>query len=181
LSVGLDGTTRIGVDAREILVFTLARLECTVLGIVGGIVGASNTVEDVLAVVGSVGTGRITNLEAENATTHEIVPLNDLFVVVVSARPCSRVDETAEGITTEIGAVGVQLSTKVIRLEVDQWLIDETNDLDVVRSLRVLNTLEGASGNETSAMTGLGAPRHFFAFRITDGGGTGRRCPKAEI
>jgi len=83
LRVGLDLTARISVNSGEVLVVTVARLECTVLGVVGGVVGAPNTIVDVLAEVGSVGASRVTDLEAEHTTSHEIVPLDDLFVTVV--------------------------------------------------------------------------------------------------
>ena len=182
LSVGLDHPACIGVNSWEVLVCTLARLECTILGGVGGVVGASNTVVNVLAVVGSVRTSWVTNLEAENATAHEIVPLDDLLeAVVVSARPTGGVDETSERVTTEVGAVRVQFSSRIVGLKVDQRLVDETNDLEIVRSLHKLNTLEGTSGDQTSAITGLGAPGDFFSFCITDGLGAVGRCPKTEI
>jgi hypothetical protein len=75
----------------------------------------------------------------------------------------------------------VQLSSEVIGLEVDEGLVDETDDLEVIGSPHKLNSLEGASGNKTSAMTGLGAPGDFFSFCVTDSGGTGGRSPKTEI
>ena len=178
----MDLTAGIGVDAGEVLVSTFTGLESTVLSVIGGIVGASNTVVDMLAVVSSVGTGRVADLEAENASTHEVVPLNDLFIAaIVTVRPTVGVDETAEGVTAEIGAMRVELSSKVIILEVDEVLSDETDDLEVVRGPHKLNTLEGISGDETSAVTGLGAPGDFLPFRLTDGGGTARRCPKTKV
>jgi hypothetical protein len=51
-----------GVDTWEVLVLALARLEGSVLGIVGSIVGAANTIEDVLAVTSVVGAIRVTGL-----------------------------------------------------------------------------------------------------------------------
>jgi len=73
--------------------------------------------------------------------------------------------------------MGVKLSSGVIGLEVDEGLVDETNDLEIVRSPHELDTLKGGLGNQTSTMTGLGAPGDFFSFRVTDGLGTVRRCP----
>lgn len=164
------------------MVGTLTRLECTVLGVVGGIVCASDTIIDVLAVVGGVGTSGITDLEAEDATTHEIVPLDDLLVaIIVSVRPPIRVDKTAEGVSTEVSTVGIELSSAVVSLEVDQRLVDETDDLKVVGSPHELNTLKSASGDQTGTMPRLGAPSDFLSFRVTDGLGTRRRCPKAEV
>ena len=129
LRVGLDFAAWIGVYAGEVLVVTLARFERAILGVVGCVVGASNTVVNMLTVVGSVGTSRVTDLEAENATAHEIVPLDNLLVTAVPARPTSRVDKTAERVATQVSAVRVKLSSIVISLEVDQGLVDETNDL----------------------------------------------------
>jgi len=77
--------------------------------------------------------------------------------------------------------MGVELSSKVISREVDVGLVDKTDDLDVVWGLHELNTLKGTSGDETSAVTGLRAPRHLQLFRLTDGGGTSRGCPKTKI
>jgi len=136
----------------------------------------------VLAEVSSVGARRVANLETERVTAHEVVPLDNLRIaVVVAIRPSGGVDETAEGVTTEIGTMGIELSSEVIRLEVDESLVDKTDDLDVVRGPHELNTLKGTSGDETRAMTGLSAPGDFLMFRLTDGGWTGRGCPETEI
>jgi len=182
LSIGLDLTGGIGVDAGEVLVITFAGLESTVLGAIWGVIGASDTIENMLAEISSVGARRVANFEAETVTAHEVVPLDDLRItVVVAVRPSGGVDETAEGVTTEISTVWVELSSKVISLEVDEGLVNKTDDLDVVWRLHKLNTPKGTSGDETRAMTRLGAPRDFLLFRLTDGSGTGRGCPEAEI
>lgn len=60
-----------GVDTREVLVLALARLEDACLSVVGGVVRASDTVEDVLTVVGCVRLGGIADLDAERIATHE--------------------------------------------------------------------------------------------------------------
>ena len=182
LSVGLDLTVAIGVDTGEVLVVTLARLEGTILGVVGGVVGASDTVVDVLAEVSRIGASRIASLETESVTAHEVVPLDDLLVVVlVVTGPCGGVEETTEGVTAEVGTVGVELSSEVIRTEVDEPLVDETDDLNVVGGPHELNTLQGTSGDETSSMTGLGTPGNFLVLRFADCGGTGWGCPEAEV
>ena len=181
MSVGLDLASRIGINAREILIVTLAGLESPVLGVVGGIISASDTVENVLTVVSGVGTGGITNLEAENASPHEVMPFDDLLIVGVAAGPSGGVDETTKRVTTEVSAVGVELSSIVVSGEVDEGLVDETNDLDVVRSLHKLNTLKSAGGDETSAVTGLSAPGDFLLFRFSNGSGTFRGSPETEI
>jgi len=152
------------------------------LGGIWGVVGASDTVVNMLAEVGTVGARRVARLETEKVTAHEVVPLDDLVIaVVVAARPSSGVGETAEGVTTEIGTMRVELSSEVISRKVDESLVDKTDDLDVVWGLHVLNTPKGITRDETSAVTGLSAPRDFFVFRLTNGGGTGRGCPKTKI
>jgi len=163
------------------LISTVASLESTVLGVIGGVVGTSDTVEDMLTVVGSVGTGGVANLEAEDAATHEVVPLDNLFVGAVVAGPGGRIDETTEGVATEVGTVGIKLSSVIVGLEVDLGLVDETNDLNVVGSPHELNALKSASGDKTSAVAGLGAPRDFLSFSVSDGLGTTWGSPKTEV
>ena len=134
------------------------------------------------AEVGSVGSSRIAGLEAERVTTHEVVPLDHLLIIIaVASRPSGGVEETTKGVTTEVGAMGVKLSSKVIGGKVDEGLIDETDDLDVVGGLHVLNTPEGTGGDETGPVAGLGAPGDFLVLRLTDGGGTGGGSPETEI
>lgn len=78
MGVGLDLAGGISVDAGEVLVGTLAGLKSTVLGVVRSVIGTSDTVEDMLAVVGGIGASRVTDLETENVAAHEVVPLDDL-------------------------------------------------------------------------------------------------------
>ena len=63
----------------------------------------------------------------------------------------------------------VELSSIVINSHVDQGLVDETCNLDIVWCLDELDTRESTSGNETGAVTGLGAPGNFLAFSVADG------------
>ena len=182
MSVGLDLTAGVGVDAREVLVVTLARLEGTVLGVVRGVVGTSDTVVDMLAVVSGVGASRVASLETENTAAHEVMPFNDLLItVIVAVRPSGGVEEATEGVTTEIGAVRVKFPPKVIGGEVDLGLVDKTDDLDVVWGPHELNTPESTTGDKTGPMTRFGTPGDFLLFRLADGGGTGGGCPEAEI
>ena len=71
LSIGLDLTVGVGVDAGEVLVVARASLEGPVLGVVGGVVGTSDTIEDMFAEVGSVGTSGVADLKAEEVPTGE--------------------------------------------------------------------------------------------------------------
>lgn len=73
LRVGLDLAGWIRINAGEVLVVALARLERPVLGAVGGIVGASNTVINVLAEVASVGASGVADLEAEEVSAKEAI------------------------------------------------------------------------------------------------------------
>ena len=61
------------INTREVLVFTLTHLEGTIFSLIGCIVGTSNTIIDVLAVVRSmvIRTSRITDFETEGVATHE--------------------------------------------------------------------------------------------------------------
>lgn len=67
----MDLTSWIGVDAREVLVVTLAGLESTVLGVIWGIVEASDAIVNMLAVASSIGASRVADLEAEEVPTEE--------------------------------------------------------------------------------------------------------------
>ena len=71
LSVGLDLTAGIGVDAGVVLVVALARLEGAVLGVVRGVVGTSDTVVDMFAEVSGIGASRVAGLDAEEVSTEE--------------------------------------------------------------------------------------------------------------
>lgn len=59
------------VDAGKVLVVAAAGLEGAVLRVVGGVVHAADAVVDVLAIIGRVGAGGITGLEAELVAAHE--------------------------------------------------------------------------------------------------------------
>jgi hypothetical protein len=76
-----------GICAWEILVLTLARNEDLVLGGVGGIVGATNTIVDVFAEVSGVGLGGVTKLEAEGVGAKEVVPFDSLIIFALVTAP----------------------------------------------------------------------------------------------
>lgn len=60
LYIGGDDTVRSGINTREILAVSQAAIEYTISIAGGGVIGASDSVKDVLAVVGGVGSRRIT-------------------------------------------------------------------------------------------------------------------------
>jgi len=173
----MDSTSRIGVDTGEVLVLTLARLEDAVDIGSGGVVLAADTVKDVLAKVLGVGAFGVACLEAENVAAHEVVPLLDLHVRAKGVGEY----ETSERVTALVSTVRVHLSSTVICLEVDLGLVNVADDLDVVRGLHELDTGESASGNETSAAAGLGAPGDGLALDVANDTVGLRRAPDAKV
>ena len=110
------------------------------------------------------------------------MPLNYLFVIIlVVTAPSIRVDETTERVSSEIGTMGVHLTSRVVGLEIHLCLVDKTDDLDVIWGLHELNTLERAVGDETGSMAGFGTPCDGLVFGLTDSCGTFRWGPEAEI
>lgn len=81
----------------------------------------------------------------------------------------------------EICAMGVQLATSVIGLQVQLGLIDETYDLDIVGSPHPLDTLESTPRNETSAVAWRGTPRDHLGFCVCHELVRGGRSPKTEV
>jgi len=178
LLVGGDGSVGAGVDAREVLGFTLAGLEDVLLSVVGCVEGASDAVEDVLAVAGGVGAGRVADFEAELVGSHEVVPFDTLDRF---SGELVRVDDASHGVTAGISTMGVHLTSVITIDHVDLGLVDKADDLDVVGGLHELNTLQCAFGNETGAVTWLGAPGDHFTFDVADFVTRFGRCPEAEV
>ena len=168
----------------RILVCTEAGLEDSVDVRGGGVVLASDTIEEMLAESGGVGASGVAGLEAEDTGTHEVVPFDSLDVgvgVTLGGREGVGEDETTDGVTTVVGAVGVHLSSTIIRVHVDLDLVDEAGDLDVSGGLHELDTSQGAGGDDTGSVSGEGAPCHGLAFGVTDVGVGYGRAPEAEI
>lgn len=153
-------------------------LKDLVLGVVRRVVGAANTIEDVLAVLSSVRLRRVASLEAESVSAHEVVPFNCLNR---RSSPCGREHDTTHRITTEVGTMRVHFTTIVTGLHIYLGLVNEPDDLNVVRGLQVLQTSNGFSRNETCAVARLGAPSDHFAFNVTNGFSWFVRSPKTKI
>lgn len=83
--------------------------------------------------------------------------------------------------TYEISTVRVHLTSIVARDHVDLGLVNETDDLNVIGGLGVLDTVEGASGDETSTVLGLGAPCDHDTLDITNLLAIVRGGPQAEV
>jgi len=178
LNVCDSGTSGIGIDSWEVLVITEAAQEGTINVGSGGIVLATDTIEDVLAVVGGVGTCGVASLEAESSSTHDVVPFDGLDEVTGEGLG---EQEGTEGVTTLISTVRVELSSRVGGVEVDELLVDEASDLDIVGGLHELQTGDGTLGDDTSTIAGLCAPGNVFTFGVTDERVWLRGTPEAEI
>lgn len=125
----------------------------------------------------------ISNYSHRRREQDVLVPLVNLSVSVVVGVGAERVrvDETTEGVTTEISTVGVKLSSTIARLDVDLRLVDEADDLDVARGLGELHAGKGASGDQARAVTLLGAPSDLLTLRVTNGGVGLHGRPQAEV
>jgi len=168
------------VDTGVVGILGVAGLKDVVLSIVGSVVGASDSVEDMLAIVGRVGASGVTGFEAEGIGTYEVGPLDHLNVSTTATERVGEHD-TSHRVTTEISTVGVHLTTVVIRRHVEFGLVDEAHGLDVVRGLQELDTSQGASGNETGTVARLAAPGNHLAFDFTDGLSWSAGGPKTEV
>lgn len=107
-----------------------------------------------------------------------LVPLNDLSP---ASAKCLRVNKTTHGVTTQVGTVGVHLTSPVITGNIEELLTDEANDLDVVGGFHELDTLECTCGDDACATTGFGTPRHHLAFGVSDERAGVRRTPETEV
>lgn len=183
LRVGGDLTVGTGVDTWEVLVVTEAAQEGAIDIGGGGIVSATDTIEDVLAVVGSVSTSGVAGLQAELSTTHKRVPFDGLLVLstIWSSTPRGGEEETTEGVTTLIGTVGIEFSSRIISSDIDILLGDPSSDLDVVGGLDELDTGQRAGGDDTSTIAGLCAPSDVFTLGVTNGAVWVWWTPEAEV
>jgi len=173
-----------GVDTREVLVIAVAGLEGPVLRCVGSVVSAADTVVDVLAEFGGVGAGGITCLNAERVSAHEIVPFDNLLeavLVAAVAREGVRIQKASKRVSTQVGTVGIEFTTEVTFLDVDQALMEKANDLDVIGRPHELDACQGTLGNQASSTARLRAPGDFLALSVGDGGVRIDGSPEAEI
>jgi hypothetical protein len=81
----------------------------------------------------------------------------------------------------QVSTVRIKLSSIIVGGYVNLGLVDEANDLYVVRSLDVLDTLKSGGRDEACAMAGFGAPSDFLTFGVTDGRVRHWRSPQAEV
>jgi hypothetical protein len=130
--IGGNDTISTSVDTWEVLVVTEAAQEDIVNIGGGGVVLAADTIKDVLAVISGVSTCGVASLEAELSSTHKVVPFDGLLEV---SSPGVGEEEGTKGVSSLIGTVGVEFSSRVVRGNVNETLVDETSDLDVVGGL----------------------------------------------
>jgi hypothetical protein len=123
-----DDLTADSVDTREVLRFTLAAFECAVNICSRSIELATDTIEDVFAEFGSVGACWVTSFQAEDLSTHEVVPFNSLDVVAIRAGQGITEEKATERVTTLISTMGVEFSSRIVGLDVNQFLFDVSND-----------------------------------------------------
>ena len=83
--------------------------------------------------------------------------------------------------TYEISTVGVELTTEVIRCQVELSLVNEGNDFKVGGRLEELHASDGTGRDDTSTTSGLGAPRDFLTLGVTDGRRTVWWCPDTPV
>jgi len=173
LRVGLGGAGGVDVNTRNGDIVGLADLEfasvvATCEGVLGrAVVAETDTVEGVLAVAGIVIAAGVTYLQAELVGADELSPPVDLVRGRTEGGP---IHEATNGITALILTSRVELASKVISLDVDLGLVNETRDHPVVVIDEELGALKSAGGYNASAMTRLSAPCNFFTLAIGDAG-----------
>jgi len=143
--------------------------------IVGGHVPvATQQVVNVVAVLSSVRANAST--EAEFGVRNEGGP----FVVLKVGAESVSVDQTTNGVAISICSVRIEFTSSVTLAHVDLGEITNASDLNVIRSLHKVDTLEGPIRDGTSAATGFGAPSNLFTFRVADRTNAGR-SPETEV
>jgi hypothetical protein len=122
------------------------------LSSIWGVKSASDAVVDVFAVVGGVGTRRVTCLKAEGVGSQEVGPFHDLNVRTAE---CVGEHDASHRVTTEISTMGVHLATIVTSHHVNLGLVHEAHGLDIIGRLQELDTSKCAGGDEASTVSGL--------------------------
>jgi len=135
---------------------------------------AAQQVIDVIAVLGGIGTNAGT--EAEFGVGDEGRP----FMILEIGTEGVSVDQSTNGIAISVSSMRVEFTSSVALADVNLSEITNAGNLNIIRRLHKMNTFEGSVGDSAGATAGLGAPRHLFAFCVTDCANT-RGCPQAEI
>ncbi len=131
---------RATVDALQHSDLSLARLEDIRVVVGGQVPAASHNVVDVLA-LGS-GTLTPTGTHAELVVRHKVRPLRYEVRLAVSGRVGGGVDDTADGVSEIVGAVGVEFSSIVTVGDEDAGKVTNTGHLNIVTSSHKVSTLD---------------------------------------
>ena len=75
----------------------------------------------------------------------------------------------------------VEFTSVIASLDVDLRLVDETDDLNVVRSAHELNALQSARRNDSRSMSGLCTPSDLLTLRVRNRRILLRGSPQAEV
>ena len=102
--------------------------------------------------------------DAELIRTHEVGPLVELL----SRAKDITVNETTDGIAVAVGAVVVELASRVASGDFDLSEVTVAGDLDVLGCLHKVGAMEGALGHHAGAVAGLGAVDDHLCFGVTD-------------
>jgi hypothetical protein len=167
----LDDTSSVRVDTGEVLALALTALEDTIDVCGGCIVGATNTVVDVLAEVRAVLAGWVTGFDTEDITAHEVVPFDNLLERILLAAIAGEgiaEHQTTKWVSSLIGTVGIEFTSRITCLDVDEVLSDVAGNLDIILCAHELDASEGPGGDKTRTATWLGAPGDRFTFGVTD-------------
>jgi hypothetical protein len=108
-----------------------------------------------LAKVSGIGPSGVASLQAEYASTHEVVPFDDLSEFGLIGTKGIGIKQASNGVALFVSAVGVHLASRVIGLKIDVLLLDEADDLNIVGGFHELDTGDGAGWDHTRTMTGL--------------------------
>lgn len=165
---------------------SITNFEGAVLSVVRHVVRATYLIVSVLAVHALVctGGGGVTDGEAELVSTDKAVPVHDLLervVVPVVARESVGVHQATKRVATQVGTVGVKLSSVVAGRHIELSLVNEASKLDIHAGLEDLYTLQDTRWDETGSPTTLNTPCDLLLFRISDSGVCVRRSPKTEV
>jgi hypothetical protein len=142
-----------GVSTNNVLKITLAAGELVVSVGGGHVVGASNEIVDVLAVVRGGDCG-VAEFDAEGSTADEVVPLDSLELcgVVLSTRETGRVYESTERVSGQVSTVRVKFSSGVVHLETETGVVDVPSDLNVGTCPHELGASDGTFRNNTGTV-----------------------------
>jgi hypothetical protein len=163
------------VDTHGEIIIGVAVLVGTGVVVGGDVPVATHLVVDVVAVLGSITANAST--DAEFSVRDERCPL----VVLNTRAEGVTVEKSTSRVATTVSTTVIEFSSRVTLLDVQLGEVTDTSNLNVVRSLDEVNTLEGSVGDSTSTAARLGAPCNSLMLSIADSAVGVRRCPETEV